>query len=188
MGRVVVSEFLTLDGVMEDPGGQSEFAHGGWAFRFDRGEAGNRFKLDELMSADALLLGRRTYEGFVAAWPQMTDNEFGQKMTSMPKYVVSSMLSDPSWTSSTVIDGDIRPEVDRLTDQAGALLVAGSPQLVQSLLAARLVDELRLMVYPTVLGCGKRLFDSVGPINLWLVHSEAAAETLLLTYHRATGQ
>jgi dihydrofolate reductase len=187
MGRVVVSEFVTLDGVMEDPGGAEHFPHGGWAFKFDRGEEGNKYKVDELMSADALLLGRVTYEGFAAAWPKMDGDEFGKKMNSMPKYVVSSTLSDPSWTNSNVISGeDLGAEVNRLKDEVGELLVAGSAQLAQSLLGAGLVDELRLMVYPTVLGTGKRLFpEGAEPINLDLVYSAPAAQTMLLTYHRA---
>jgi dihydrofolate reductase len=186
MGKVVVSEFVTLDGVMEDPGGGETFAHGGWAFKFDRGEEGNKFKYEELMSADALLLGRVTYEGFAAAWPNMNQDEFGQKMNAMPKYVFSSTLSDPSWENSHVISGDLVAEVSRVKDEVGELLVAGSAQLVSGLLAGGLIDELRLMVYPTVLGTGKRLFgEGAGPAELRLVESGPAAQTLLLRYEAA---
>jgi dihydrofolate reductase len=187
MGRVVVSEFVTLDGVMEDPGGAEHFQHGGWAFKFQRGEEGDRYKVDELMTADALLLGRVTYEGFADAWPKMNSDDFGKKMNSMPKYVVSSTLADPSWTNSTVINGEDLPgQIDRLKDEVGELLVAGSAQLARALLSAELVDELRLMVFPTILGTGKRLFPEGGdPINLDLEYSAPAAQTLLLTYHRA---
>src|SRR3954451_6310059 len=102
--NIVVTEFVTLDGVMEDPGGAEGTPFGGWAFTFERGEAGNRFKLEELMAADAQLLGRKTYEGFAKAWPSMTDEAgFADKMNSMPKYVVSTTLSDPTWSNTTVI-------------------------------------------------------------------------------------
>ncbi len=183
MGRVVVSEFITLDGVMEDPGGAERFEHGGWAFKFDRGDAGNKYKVDELMSADALLLGRATYDGFAAAWPKMNQDEFGKRMNSIPKYVVSDTLSDPSWSNSTVISGDLAGEIGRLADDIGELLVAGSCQLVDGLAEQGLIDELRLIVYPTVLGAGRRLFaDGTGPIEFKLEHSEPSADTVLLTY------
>ncbi len=186
MGRVVVSEFVTLDGVIEDPGGAEQFAHGGWAFKYDRGEEGTRYKVDELMAADALLLGRVTYEGFSQAWPKMNSDDFGKKMNSMPKYVVSSTLTDPTWNSTVISGEDLAGEVNRLQDEVGDLLVAGSAQLAQGLLSAGLVDELRLMVYPTVLGSGKRLYpEGAEPINLELMYSAPAAQTLLLTYHRA---
>ena len=162
MGRIVVTEFVSLDGVMEDPGGSESFAHGGWSFQFSRGDQGDKFKLDETMESDALLLGRVTYEGFAEAWPQR-DGEFADKFNSMPKYVVSRTLRDPSWTNSTVIDGggDVAAEVGKLRDGPdGMIAVHGSATLVQSLLADDLVDELRLMVFPVVLGIGKRLFGA----------------------------
>jgi dihydrofolate reductase len=162
MGRVVVSEFISLDGVIEAPGGGEEFEHAGWSFKFDRGEEGNRFKFDELMAADAQLLGRVTYEGFAKAWPSMSGmGEFGEKMNAMPKYVVSSTLApvDASWSNSTVIGADLASEVSRLKEHvAGDILVAGSAQLVRGLARHELVDEYRLMVFPIVLGAGKRLF------------------------------
>jgi dihydrofolate reductase len=158
MGRIIVTEFVSLDGVMEDPGGAEDFKHGGWAFEFSRGEDGDKFKLDETMESDALLLGRKTYEGFADAWPER-EGEFADKFNNMPKYVVSSTLRDPSWTNTTVLDGDLAASVGRVRDaHDGMIAVHGSAQLTQSLVAADLVDELRLMVFPVVLGTGKRLF------------------------------
>jgi dihydrofolate reductase len=186
MGRIVVSEFVTLDGVMEDPGGGEKSPYGGWAFKFERGEDGDTFKSQELMAADALLLGRRTYEGFAAAWPNMTQDEFGQRMNSLPKYVISHTLTDPSWNNSTVLAGDPVQEVSRLKDEVGEILVAGSAQLVSTLHAHGLVDEYRLMLFPIVVGGGKRLFEDPGTqVSLRLVEAKPAAQTLLLTYHRA---
>jgi dihydrofolate reductase len=158
MGRIVVTEFVSLDGVMEDPGGSENFKYGGWTFEISRGEEGDKFKLDETMSSEALLLGRRTYEGFAEAWPSR-DGEFADRLNSMPKYVVSSTLEDPEWTNSTVLNGDLAEEARRVRDEhEGNIVVHGSAQLVQGLLESDLVDELRLMVVPVVLGDGKRLF------------------------------
>jgi dihydrofolate reductase len=158
MGRIVVTEFVSLDGVMEDPGGAEDFKYGGWSFEFDRGDEGNKFKLDETMASDALLLGRVTYEGFAAAWPSRS-GEFADKFNSMPKYVVSSTLSDPDWTNTTVLEGELQDVVPKLRDEVdGDIMVHGSGQLVQGLLEHDLVDELRLMVFPVLLGAGQRLF------------------------------
>ena len=158
MGRIVVTEFISLDGVIEAPGGGEDYKYGGWTFEIDRGDEGNQFKLDETMSSSALLLGRRTYEGFAAAWPER-DGEFADKFNTMPKYVVSSTLRDPEWTNSTVLSGDVADQVTQLKqEQDGNIVVHGSAQLVQSLIESDLVDELRLMVFPVVLGTGKRLF------------------------------
>ena len=162
MGKVVITEFVSLDGVMEDPGGAEDYEHGGWTFAIDRGKDGDRFKADEGDAAEALLLGRRTYEGFAAAWPTM-QGEFADKFNAMPKYVVSSTLSDPQWTNSTVLRGDLVAEVDKLKDALGGdIVVHGSAQLAQALIEHDLVDELRLMVFPVVLGRGKRLFAVTG--------------------------
>ena len=160
MGRIIVTEFVSLDGVMEDPGGSEDFRHGGWSFEINRGDEGEKFKLEETMSSEALLLGRVTYEGFAAAWPSRTDDAgFADKFNSMPKYVVSSTLEDPEWNNSTVLKGDVAEQVAKLkTEQDGDIVVHGSPSLVQTLLEHDLVDELRLMVFPVVLGSGKRLF------------------------------
>jgi dihydrofolate reductase len=174
MGRVVVSEFISLDGVIEAPGGDEDFQHAGWSFKFDRGEEGNKFKFDELMAADAQLLGRVTYEGFAKAWPSMSGTDgFAEKMNAMPKYVVSSTLAptDASWSNSTVIGAELASEVSRLKDHvAGDILVAGSAQLVRGLAHHELVDEYRLMVFPIVLGAGKRLFGDSDRASLLRLH------------------
>src|SRR5689334_15875581 len=129
MGRVVVTEFVSLDGVMEDPGGAEDFEHGGWVFEFERGEDGDRFKLDEILGAEAHLLGRVTYEGFAAAWPSR-EGEFADRLNNDPKYVVSSTLEDPEWNNTTVLRGDVGAEVGRLRDEVhGNILVAGSQRL-----------------------------------------------------------
>jgi len=163
MGKIVVTEFVSLDGVMEDPGGAEDYHHGGWTFEFDRGEEGNKFKLDELFEAEAQLLGRVTYEGFAAAWPEREDpGGFAERMNSMPKYVVSSTLSEASWNNTTILDGELPDAIAKLHREIdGTILVAGSAQLVQGLLEHDLIDELRLMVFPVVLGEGKRLFGDV---------------------------
>lgn len=158
MGRVVVSEFVSLDGVMEAPGGGEGYKHAGWTFAIPRGDEGDQFKLEETMSAEALLLGRTTYEGFAAAWPSM-EGEFADKFNGMPKYVVSSTLQEPDWNNSTVLHGDLAQAVAELKERVdGDIVVHGSAQLVQGLLEHDLIDELRLMLFPVVLGSGKRLF------------------------------
>jgi dihydrofolate reductase len=160
MGKIVVTEFVSLDGVIEAPGGGESYKHQGWTFEVDRGPEGDKFKLDEALAAEALLLGRRTYEGFAAAWPSM-EGEFADKFNGMPKYVVSSTLTDPTWNNSTVLSGELAQEIAKLKqDVAGELQVHGSAQLVQGLLEHGLLDELRLMVFPVVLGSGKRLFGN----------------------------
>lgn len=181
MGKLVVTEFITLDGVVKDPGGaeKDEFPRGGWVFEFDQGADGGKFKLDELMAADAQLLGRRTYEGFAKAWPSR-DGVFAEKMNAMPKYVVSSTLTDPEWDNTTVIALDDVPGVKER--YAGDVLVAGSVQLVQALLQRRLVDELRLMVFPTALGTGARLFaDGADRSDFELVDARHVSDVAILT-------
>jgi dihydrofolate reductase len=183
MGKVVVSEFITLDGVVEDPGGAEEFDRGGWAFNFDRGPEGDKFKLDEAMASEALLLGRVTYEGFAEAWPSRS-GDFADEFNSMPKYVVSTTLKEPEWNNSTVIDGVVAEAVAELKrDVDGDILVNGSVQLVQTLMEHDLVDEYRLMVFPTILGAGKRLFAETGDaLALRLVDAKPAGETLIVIY------
>ena len=157
MGKLAVTEFITLDGVIEEPR---------WSFEFNRGEDGDKFKADELKAADAQLLGRVTYQGFAQAWPSMGHDWFGEKMNDMPKYVVSSTLTDEDadWTNSTVIRDDVAAQVSQVKEQvAGDLLVAGSAQLVKTLAEHDLVDEYRLMVFPILLGAGKRLFGDGTP-------------------------
>src|SRR5881392_2451007 len=133
MGTIIVTEFVSLDGVMEDPGGAEDFDYGGWSFEFDRGDEGNKFKLDETMDTEALLLGRRTYEGFADAWPKR-EGEFADKFNNMPKYVVSSTLKDPEWNNSTVIADDVPETVAKLKDEHGGdILVNGSVTLIGTL-------------------------------------------------------
>jgi dihydrofolate reductase len=179
MAKVVVSQFITVDGVVEDPGGSEGKDFGGWAFDFDRGPDGDKFKLDEVMASEALLLGRTTYEGFAEAWPSR-EGEFAEKFNGMRKYVVSSTLGEPGWNNTEVIGvGDVR----RLRDEDGGdILVNGSVRLVNELIGEGLVDELRLMVFPTLLGAGKRLFEEGASIALELVESRPAGETLILIY------
>jgi dihydrofolate reductase len=187
VGRIIVTEFVSLDGVMEDPGGAESFRHGGWSFQFDRGEEGNRFKLDEALSSAALLLGRVTYEGFAAAWPSR-EGEFADKFNTMPKYVVSSTLERPEWSNSTVLKGDVAEEVAKLRqEQDGDIVVHGSAQLVQALIEQDLVDELRLMVFPVVLGAGKRVFGETSDKKaLRLVDSKVVGDGVaILVYEPA---
>jgi dihydrofolate reductase len=188
MGRIVVTEFVSLDGVMEDPGGSENFEHGGWSFQFDRGEEGDKFKLDEALESEALLLGRVTYEGFAEAWPSR-DGEFADKFNGMPKYVVSSTMDEAGWNNSTVIKGDIADEVAKLRkDLDGDIVVHGSARLVQALLENDLVDELRLMVFPVVLGAGKRLFgETSDKTSLRLTDSKTVGDGVaILVYEPAT--
>jgi dihydrofolate reductase len=168
MGKIVVSEFISLDGVFEDPGGSEGSEHAGWSFTFDSGEEGRKFKLDELMASDAQLLGRVTYEGFAKAWPSMTDPiGFADKMNGMPKYVISSTLQHPTWENSTILSST--EGVAELRDQyEGDILIAGSGTLVRELTGLGLIDEYRLMVFPLILGTGKRLFDGAKMTRLKL--------------------
>ena len=177
MGKLVVTEFVSVDGVFEDPGGSEKREHGAWTFEYDRGDDGNAFKLDEVMEAEVQLLGRVTYEGFAEAWPQR-QGEFADKLNSDPKYVVSTTLQEPAWENTTVISGDVAEEIAKLKQRTdGVILVAGSGTLVETLLAADLVDELRLMVFPTILGRGKRLFpDGIDRLKLRLAESRPIGE------------
>ena len=186
MSKLIVSQFITLDGVIEDPGGSEGFERGGWAFQFERGPEGDKFKLDELLASDVLLLGRVTYEGFAAAWPSRT-GDFAEKFNTMRKYVVSTTLDEPGWNNSTVIEANVAEEVAKLKDEPGGdILVNGSVQLVRTLLDHDLVDELRLMVFPVVLGAGKRLFgDAAGPIAFRPVETKPAGSVAILTLERA---
>ena len=200
MGRLVVTEFVSMDGVMQAPGGE-KFKYEGWTFEFDRGDDGERFKADEVFEAEAQLLGRVTYESFAGAWPGYAseadrDTEegaqmgaFADRMNSMPKYVVSSTLKDPEWTNCRVIDGDVPKEVAKLKEQVdGDILIAGSRTLVQELLEHDMVDEIRMMVFPVVLGVGDKLFDEFSEKTTWnLAESKPVGPdgVLTLTYRRA---
>ena len=172
MGKLVVTEFVSLDGVFEDPGGAEDYEHGGWTFEYDRGDEGNKFKMDELMDADVQLLGRVTYEGFAAAWPSR-EGEFADKINNGRKYVVSNTLRDPEWQNTTVVSGDVVGGLKKLREETdGSILVAGSGTLVNTLLENDLVDELRLMVFPTILGRGRRVFpDGIDRLKFTLADS-----------------
>jgi dihydrofolate reductase len=188
MGRIVVTEFISLDGVIEDPGGSEGYEHGGWTFQFDAGPDFEKFKFEELQASDAQLLGRVTYDGFAKAWPTMEGTgEFGERMNSMPKYVVSTTLQNAEWNNTTVIRGDVADGVRKLKDQYDRdILVAGSSRLVQSLIEQDLVDELRLMVFPILLGTGKRLFgDTSEAKRLQLAATTPLGDGVtILTYRR----
>jgi dihydrofolate reductase len=185
MGRIVVTEFVSIDGVMEAPGGGEGYKHDGWTFEINRGE-GDEFKLQETRDTEAILLGRRTYEGFAAAWPSV-EGEFGDLFNNMPKYVVSSTLDEGTWNNSTVLKGDVVEEVSKLREAIdGDIVVHGSAQLVQTLLENDLVDELRLMVFPVVLGTGKRLFgETTDKKRLNLVESKTVGDGVAIQIYRA---
>ncbi len=181
MRNLVVTEFISLDGVIEGPGGDGEYIHRGWTMPYWSDEIG-AFKLDELMAGDAFLLGRITYQGFAAAWPGRTDEMgFADRMNNLPKYVVSTTLQQTSWKNSTILHEHIEAEVARLKAEPGQdILLPGSSLLVQSLVPSGLIDEFRLLVYPIVLGSGKRLFSQVDKTPLRLSESKAFANGVLL--------
>jgi dihydrofolate reductase len=190
MGKLVVTEFVSLDGIIEDPGGSEGTAHGGWSFRSPAPE-GQQFKFEELLASDVQLFGRVTYEGFAAAWPAMEEatGEFGKRMNSMPKVVVSTTLTEAAWNNTTIISSDVAVEVARLKGQYdGDVLVSASATLVDTLREHDLVDEYHLMVHPVVLGSGKRLFkEGAAGTNLELADFRAVGpDVLLLTYRPAT--
>jgi dihydrofolate reductase len=187
MGKIVVTEFMSLDGVIQAPGGGEDFKHAGWTFKIERGPEGEKFKFEETMGSAAQLLGRKTYEGFAASWPSMK-NEFADKFNSMPKYVVSSTLEDPAWTNTTVLSGDLVEEVTKLRDAIdGDIVVHGSAQLVQGLMEHGLVDQLNVMLFPVVLGSGKQLFgEADDKTSLKLSSSQVVGGgVVILIYERA---
>ena len=187
MGKIVVTEFSSLDGVMEAPGGE-DFKYPGWSFAFDRGEDGNEFKLQETLETDVLLLGRVTYESFAGAWPSR-EGEFADRFNEMPKYVVSSTLEGPEWNNTTVLKGDAVEEARKLKESTdGIVQVPGSLRLAQALIEADLVDVLHLMVFPVLLGTGRRLFGDTSERTDWrLVESRPVGPdgVLVLVYERA---
>jgi dihydrofolate reductase len=177
--KIIASEFITLDGVFEEPG-RSDWHDAYYTDELDR------YKLDELMEAEAQLLGRVTYEGFAAAWPSVEDERgFADKMNTMPKYVVSSTLTDLTWENTTVLRGDASAAVRELkSGEGGPLLIGGSGQLVRSLIADRLVDELRLIVHPIVAGKGKRLFDGSADVPLTLIEAKPIDSRIVILVYR----
>ncbi len=188
MRKIVVSEYVSLDGIFEDPGGGEKTKNGGWSFQFWNEDAAS-YKFDELFASDALLLGRVTSEGFAKAWPTMKDEAgFADRMNSLPKYVVSTTLKDPAWNNTRLIKENVVEEVSRLKQQPGMdILVAGSADLVHMLMQNDLVDEYRLLVHPVVLGSGKRLFqDGAEKQILRLIDAKPfSSGIVLLTYQTA---
>jgi dihydrofolate reductase len=189
MGKLLVTQFLSLDGVMEAPGGE-DFKYPGWSFKFDRGEDGNQFKLDETLASDVLLIGRITYESFANAWPSR-EGPFADKFNTMPKYLVSSTVSEPEWDNTTVVSGDVVEEVKRLKESTdGTIQTPGSLQLVQAMFDADLVDQLNLMVFPVVLGTGRKLFGELSDMQSWrLTECKPVGPdgVIVLTYERDRG-
>jgi dihydrofolate reductase len=191
MGKIVVTEFISLDGVIEDPGGSEDFEHGGWTFEIDRGQEGDKFKLDEVFEAEAQLFGRKTYEGFAEAWPSRENDpamgEFAKQINTMPKYVYSTTLENPSWQNTTVLSGDFAADIRRVKDEVdGVILVAGSATLAQGLIDNDLLDELRLMVFPVILGSGQRLFADSDKKPLQLTDAKTVgAGVQIVTYQPA---
>jgi dihydrofolate reductase len=188
MGRIVVTEFVSIDGVMQAPGGE-KFKYEGWTFDFDRGEDGNQFKLDEILHADAHLLGRVTYESFASAWPNR-EGPFADNLNQDPKYVVSTTLKNPEWANVTVLDsGDASAQVAKLKEEVdGTILLAGSRRLVQELLGSDLVDQINLMVFPVILGTGDRMFGQMKERSAWkVVESRPVGPdgVMVLSYERA---
>ena len=203
MGKIVVSQFVTVDNVIEGPGDEPGFDRAGWAFRYNRGPEGDRYKFEEVMSAGGLLLGRKTYEGFASVWPTMTDPAgFADKMNTMPKFVVSRTLTAEAWQNTRFIGrgevtggvaggatGNVAGAVAALREHPGGdILVNGSITLIETLVAHDLVDEYRLMVFPVVLGVGRKLFGEAGaaPADLRLVETRPVGEegVLVQTYQR----
>ena len=187
MARIVVTEYISVDGVVEAPSGTEAFERVGWTDDFSRGPEGDQFKVEETMASDALLLGRGTYETFAPVWPRI-EGEFADKFNSMPKYVISSTLEDPEWNNTTVLRGDVMEEVGKLKRQYDRdVVVHGSPQLAQSLIEHDLVDALHLLVYPVVVGAGKRLFGGTSSKkNLRLVETRTFGDGVqLLVYQPA---
>jgi len=181
MGKIVISANVTLDGVVQDPTGEEGFRHGGWFAQVGSNDREGFYKaaLDEVLRAEALLVGRRSYEFLAARWPSRT-GELADRMNSIPKYVVSSTLEDPGWNNSTVVKGDAVNEVSNLKERLnGEIVVPASLQLVRTLIEKDLVDELRLMVYPFVLGAGERLFgETSDKVPLRLVANRTVGDSL----------
>lgn len=184
MGKIVVTQFISLDGVVEAPGGE-DFKYPNWSFEIDRGTEGEQFKVDEALASAALLVGRNTYEGFASAWPQY-EGELADKYNGMPKYVVSSTLTDPEWNNTTVLSGDLTDEVTRLKKKVdGEISVPGSTRLVHGLLERDLVDEIRLMWFPVILGYGEKLWAATPDKSVWtLTEATKYGEGVLVTLHQ----
>jgi dihydrofolate reductase len=186
MGKIVVSDNVSLDGVVQDPAGDEGFRVGGWVGLIKDRPGLTKLALDEALGTEALLLGRRSYEWFAARWPSRS-GELADRLNSLPKYVVSSTLENPEWNNSTVIKGDVLNEVSRLKHELeGEIVVPASFQLVHTLLEHDLVDELRLKVFPVVLGAGERLFgETSDKKTMRLVDTQTVeGDVIFLTYER----
>jgi dihydrofolate reductase len=186
MGRIVVTEYISVDGVVEGPSGMESFERVGWTDAFGRGPEGDQFKLDEVMNSEAMLLGRVTYDGFAPVWPHHK-GELADKFNAMPKYVVSKTLTDPEWNNTTVLSGDVVGEARKLKERYDRdIVVYGSPQLTQTLIEHDLVDALNLQVYPVIVGAGKRLFgDASGTKRLRLTIAKTVGDGIqILVYER----
>jgi dihydrofolate reductase len=184
--KLVVTEFISLDGVMEAPGGEEGYKHTGWTIPYWNDEIA-MFKLDEVFTCDAFLLGRVTYESFAGAWPSRKDEMgFADRMNNLPKYVASITLKEAAWNNSSIIAGDIYEQVYKLKQQPGQdLLIAGSCMLAQSLMPCGLIDEYRLLVYPVILGSGRRLFGREEKIDLKLTETRAFSSGVALLRYQA---
>jgi dihydrofolate reductase len=187
MGKIVVTEFVSLDGVMQAPGGE-DFKYPGWTFEFDRGEDGEQFKLDETLESDALLIGRVTYESFADAWPKR-EGPFADKFNTMPKYLVSSKIDDPEWNNTTVIKGDVVDEVTKLKqDVDGIIQIPGSRRLVHELIEADLVDEVHMMIFPVILGTGDRMYGETSDKKpMRLKESRTVGDGVVILVYERTG-
>lgn len=189
MRKIMVSMFMSLDGVVEDPGGSEKTAFGGWARPYwNEGIA--KFKFEELFASDAFLLGRVTYEGFAAAWPSQKDEAgFADRMNNLPKYVVSTTLDKAEWNNSTIIKSNVVEEIKKLKEQSGQdIMVAGSVTLIQTLREHNLIDQYRLLTYPIILGSGKRLFPDGAKAPLKLLHSESYGSGVVAGVYEAVPQ
>jgi dihydrofolate reductase len=186
MGRIVVTAYVSVDGVAEAPSGDEPFERVGWTDAFSRGPGGDEFKFDETMASDALLFGRRTYEGFARVWPHL-EGEFAERFNRMPKYVVTSTLENPEWNNTTVLRGDVIEEATKLKQRYDRdIVVHGSPQLAQTLIEHDLVDALHLQVYPVIVGAGKRLFGGASATKrLRLAEARTFGDVNFLVYERA---
>jgi dihydrofolate reductase len=189
MSRIVVSQFVSVDGVIEDPIGVEGLGRGAWSDSASAGAEGHRFNVDEILETEAMLLGRTTYESYAGAWPSRSD-EYADRINAIPKYVVSSTLDDPQWSNTTVLAGDVVEEVGNVKERHGGnILIHGSAQLVHTLMEHDLVDECRLKVYPVVVGKGKRFFGDPGrALDMKLAESRAVGEgVVILVYRVARG-
>src|SRR4029453_5656061 len=186
MGKIVVSDNVSLDGVIQDPAGDEGFRHGGWVGLIKDSPELNQLALDEALGADALLLGRRSYEWFAARWPSRS-GELADRLNGLPKYVVSSTLDDPAWNNSTVLKGEGLDEVSKLKKELeGKILIAASFQLVRTLIEHDLVDELRLKIFPVVLGAGERLFGETSDKKpMRLVHTQTVGDGVAIHTYEA---